>query len=215
VNAFGVRLFLGKVVPLLEVVGLEGAVRRVQHHLSVALEQQRQRAARCADIDCLPKPVQNQNLLAQESIHTTPGSVAAEGSISRAQVSTGSRILRPDRNWLVTSCFQIILSDTCNPRARQVGDLATMVLIDLLSFYFHIFEIGSGPRRFLGDGQYVLGIGGRNGVPLTYVRRPTFLRWARLLAAPTHHAGMEGRSELGVATEVLQTSRRLAESPGF
>lgn len=73
VNAFRVRLFLGKIMPGLEVVGLERAVVRVQHHLSMSLEKQSKSAASGANIDRLPQPVENQNLLVQKGIHTSAG----------------------------------------------------------------------------------------------------------------------------------------------
>ena len=57
VNAFWMRLLLRKVVPLVEIVSLEGAIIVVENYLSASFEQQRERPAGCADINRLPEPV--------------------------------------------------------------------------------------------------------------------------------------------------------------
>jgi hypothetical protein len=82
-------------------------------------------------------------------------------------------------------------------------DSMCRVVLSLLFAIPRFYKFRSGPRRFLGDGQDDLGIGGRNGVPLTHVQRPIgYERWARLLAAPTNHAGKEGSLRLVVASEI-------------
>ena len=67
VNAFGMRLFPGEIVPLVEAVGLEGAVRQVEHHLGMPLKKERERAPRTANVHSLPQSVQNKNLLVEKT----------------------------------------------------------------------------------------------------------------------------------------------------
>ena len=62
-DAFRMRLLLGKVLPLIEAEGLEGAVLRIQHHLGVAFKEQGEGASRGADINRLPQAVQDQHML--------------------------------------------------------------------------------------------------------------------------------------------------------
>ena len=64
-NAFGMRLLLGEIVPFAEIVGLKGAIVVVEDDLGAAFEEQRECASGGADIDCLPEPIQHQNLLIQ------------------------------------------------------------------------------------------------------------------------------------------------------
>jgi hypothetical protein len=68
--AFGVRLFAREVVPLLEVISLERPIRRIQNNLRVAFKQKGESPPGGANVDRLPKPVENQDLLVQERIHT-------------------------------------------------------------------------------------------------------------------------------------------------
>ena len=53
----GCGCLVGKIVPLREIVGLEGAVRVVENDLGVAFKKQSQSAPGRADIDRLPQPV--------------------------------------------------------------------------------------------------------------------------------------------------------------
>src|SRR4051794_26246400 len=57
VNRFGMRFLLGEIVPLVEIISLERTVVTVEHNVSVALKQERQRPASSADVDRLPKTV--------------------------------------------------------------------------------------------------------------------------------------------------------------
>ena len=57
VDAFRMRLVIGEIVPLGEVVGLEGAVSVVEDDLCVAFEKQRQSAPGVADVISMPEPV--------------------------------------------------------------------------------------------------------------------------------------------------------------
>lgn len=57
VDAFRMRLVIGEIVPLREVVGLEGAVSVVEDDLCVAFEKQGQSAPGGADVNSLPEPV--------------------------------------------------------------------------------------------------------------------------------------------------------------
>ena len=42
-----------------EIIRLERAILSIENHLGMALEQQRQGTSGGADIDCLPKAIQN------------------------------------------------------------------------------------------------------------------------------------------------------------
>jgi hypothetical protein len=66
-------LLLGNIVPLLEVISLERAILRVQHHLRMTLKKQSQSSPGGTNVHRLPKPVENQNLLVQKGIHTSAG----------------------------------------------------------------------------------------------------------------------------------------------
>jgi len=70
VNAFRMGVLEGEVVPLFEIIGLEGAVGRIEDHFGIAFEEQSERPPGCANVDRLPEPVENQNLLVQETIHS-------------------------------------------------------------------------------------------------------------------------------------------------
>lgn len=62
-DAFRMRLLFGKVLPLIEAVGLERAVLGIQDHLGMAFKEQSESAARGADINRLPQSVQDQHML--------------------------------------------------------------------------------------------------------------------------------------------------------
>lgn len=62
-NAFRMRLALGKMMPLAKIKSLEGTVRALQHHLGVTLEEESQRAPGGADIDRLPEPIKHEHVL--------------------------------------------------------------------------------------------------------------------------------------------------------
>jgi len=77
VDGILVRRIGGDVAPFLKAEGAERAVGIVHHHLGLALKEKRERAAGGADVDCLPKPVQNQNMLVQCGFHgATAGTVS-------------------------------------------------------------------------------------------------------------------------------------------
>ena len=69
-DTFRVRLFIGEIVPFFEVIGLKRTIRSVQNDLSVAFKEQSESAPGGADINRLPEPVQDQNLLVEERAHT-------------------------------------------------------------------------------------------------------------------------------------------------
>jgi len=50
-------------MPLLEIVRLEGAVRRIQHDLGVALKKQSEGAPGRADVDGLPQTVKHEHVV--------------------------------------------------------------------------------------------------------------------------------------------------------
>jgi hypothetical protein len=68
-DALGVRLLIGKVLPLIEAESLKGAVLRIENDLSVAFEEQGERAPGGADINSLPQPVQHQHVLIEKRAH--------------------------------------------------------------------------------------------------------------------------------------------------
>jgi hypothetical protein len=68
-DGFGVGLLLGKIVPFGEAKSLKGPVLAAEDSMRMALKQESQRPPRRANIDCLPKPVQNQNVLVQHRTH--------------------------------------------------------------------------------------------------------------------------------------------------
>lgn len=72
-DTFRMRLFLGDIVPFLEVIGLERPIFSVQNYLCMALKKQSKSAPGGTDVHRLPQPVENQNLLVQKGIHTTAG----------------------------------------------------------------------------------------------------------------------------------------------
>ena len=62
-NGFPMRFQRGKIPPLVETEGLEGALLVAQDDVGMALEQEREGAPGRADIDRLPKAVQHQHVL--------------------------------------------------------------------------------------------------------------------------------------------------------
>lgn len=62
-DAFRVRLLLRKIMPLVEIEGLELSRRAAEYHLCMSLKEKRQRSPRSADVDCLPEAVQDEHLL--------------------------------------------------------------------------------------------------------------------------------------------------------
>ena len=62
-DGFRMRLGLGKIMPLAEVISLERTVVRAEHGLGVTLKEQRERAAGRANIDGLPEAVEYQDVL--------------------------------------------------------------------------------------------------------------------------------------------------------
>jgi len=73
VDGIVVRRVGGDVGPFLEIKSAEGAVGIVHHHLRLALEEQGEGAAGGADVDGLPEPVQNQDVLVQCGFHNATG----------------------------------------------------------------------------------------------------------------------------------------------
>src|SRR5258706_12830943 len=63
------RFLVGEIVPLVEIVGLEGAVVTVKHRVGVALEQKRKRPASGAHVDRLPEAIEHQHMLVEHRIH--------------------------------------------------------------------------------------------------------------------------------------------------
>ena len=63
VDGIFVRRIGGDITPFRKIKRTEGAIRIVHHHLCLTLKEERERSASGADIDCLPEPVQNQNVL--------------------------------------------------------------------------------------------------------------------------------------------------------
>lgn len=64
-DTFRMRFLLGEFVPLGKAEGAEGTIAAIENRLGVSLEEQRQRAACGADVDSLPKTVQNKHMLVQ------------------------------------------------------------------------------------------------------------------------------------------------------
>ena len=62
-NAFWMRLLLGKILPLVKTVSLEGAVLRPKNHLGMTFKEQRKGASGSADIYRLPQSVEHQYML--------------------------------------------------------------------------------------------------------------------------------------------------------
>ena len=71
-RSLGVRRGPGQVAPLLEVEGPIIAVAHPEHHLGVPLEEKRQRPADRADVDRLPQPVEDEDLIAEDAAHRWP-----------------------------------------------------------------------------------------------------------------------------------------------
>jgi len=63
VDGFLVRRVPGQVAPFLEAEGAERTVVRIDHHLRLALEKERQSATGGADVDRLPQPIQHKHML--------------------------------------------------------------------------------------------------------------------------------------------------------
>jgi hypothetical protein len=78
VDGFLVRHAGGNVAPFLEAEGAERAVRVVHDDLRVALKQKGERPAGGADIDCLPEPVQHEDVLVQRGFHSATGGKLAK-----------------------------------------------------------------------------------------------------------------------------------------
>jgi hypothetical protein len=70
-NTFCLRLFSRKIRPFPEIEGVEITVLIIAHHLGMPLKQQSQSTPDRAYIDRLPKAVEHEHLLAEESAHTT------------------------------------------------------------------------------------------------------------------------------------------------
>lgn len=68
-DRFFVRRIFRKVAPLIEIERAERAVLVVKDDVRLSLKKQSQRAARCADIHGLPKPVQHKHVLVQRDVH--------------------------------------------------------------------------------------------------------------------------------------------------
>ena len=96
VDGFVVRRIGGDVAPFVEAEGAERAVGIVHHHLGLALKKKRERAAGGADIDRLPEPVQNQDMLVKCGFHGATGGTIAKLfppvnlSVSDVCVTTGA-----------------------------------------------------------------------------------------------------------------------------
>ena len=65
-----VRLLLGKIVPLVEIVSLERAVVPIKDNLSLALKQQRKGPSSRAYIHRLPEAIQHQHMLVEHGTHS-------------------------------------------------------------------------------------------------------------------------------------------------
>jgi len=63
VDALGMRLLLGQILPLVEAEGLEGAVIPAEDSLGVPFKEQSQCPPGSADIDRLPQTIQNEHVL--------------------------------------------------------------------------------------------------------------------------------------------------------
>jgi hypothetical protein len=64
-NALRVRLSLRKILPLVEIESLEGAVVGSEHRLCATFKQKCQGPPYAAHVDRLPKAIEHQNLLIQ------------------------------------------------------------------------------------------------------------------------------------------------------
>jgi len=71
-DRFRMRFLLRNVLPLVEIVGLEGAVLPIEHNLGMTLDQQRKCATCGAHVHCLPEPVQYQHMLVKDTAHCLP-----------------------------------------------------------------------------------------------------------------------------------------------
>ena len=94
VNGVFVRAGGGNIAPFGKIKSAEGTVGIIQNDLGVALKEQRESAPGGADIDCLPEPVQNQNMLVQCGFH---GATVGKLSNRAAQVnhSAGDTLVTP------------------------------------------------------------------------------------------------------------------------
>ena len=63
------RFLLGDIMPLMKTESLKGAIWIIGHHLCMTLEEKRERPPGSADINGLPKSVQNQHVLIQKGTH--------------------------------------------------------------------------------------------------------------------------------------------------
>ena len=59
-DRLGMRFFLRQIGPLGKVKGIEGAILVAQNHLGVTLDEETKSPADSADVDRLPKPIENQ-----------------------------------------------------------------------------------------------------------------------------------------------------------
>lgn len=69
VDALGMRLLLGKILPLTKAESLKRTVHSAKHNLRMAFKEESKRAPGGADIDRLPQPVKHQNMLVQKRTH--------------------------------------------------------------------------------------------------------------------------------------------------
>lgn len=63
VNALRMRFLARKILPLAEIESLENAVVTGLDDIGVSFKQKSQSAARSADVDRLPEPIQNEDML--------------------------------------------------------------------------------------------------------------------------------------------------------
>jgi len=70
-RAVGLGIGRGEIAPLLEIQRPVVAVALTEHHLCVAVEEKRVRPTYRADVDRLPQPVEDKNLIAQDIAHRT------------------------------------------------------------------------------------------------------------------------------------------------
>jgi len=85
-NGFRMRFLLGEVAPLKKTESLESAVGISKNDLGVAFEYKSQGAAGGADVDRLPKAVEDQNVLIEKGAHIEQ--LGAEPTIRPPKVST-------------------------------------------------------------------------------------------------------------------------------
>lgn len=64
-DAFRMRFLLGEFVPLGKAEGAERTIAAIENRLRVSLEKKRERSAGGADVDSLPKTIQNKHMLVQ------------------------------------------------------------------------------------------------------------------------------------------------------